>query len=238
MDESFQAGTTDAPLLEVEAVECIRGDRCLYRNLSFSVKAGTVVRLSGPNGAGKSTLMRIVAGLLTPTEGRVLWRGKAARELGGDFRSELCYIGHMNGVKEELTALENLRTNAALFGRAADESSCREALRAVGLQGFEEEPVRFLSQGQHRRAALARLYLSEDIPLWILDEPFTALDVKGVASLCRLIERHSEAGGITLMTTHQEAGLSPKRYMELDVSEFAPGRGKASGTSSREVAHA
>lgn len=216
-----------SPLLELRGVTCVRGERCLYRGLVLSVPAGAVVRLYGPNGAGKTTLMRIIAGLLEPEEGEVLWRGRSAKELGGDFRAELLYIGHMNGVKEELSCLENLRVTAALFGRKADAAACREALSKVGLAGFEESPVRFLSQGQHRRAALARLYISADVPLWILDEPFTALDPKGVEALCRLIEAHSAAGGVTVMTTHQASGLSAPGYFEFDVSEFAPQRRRA-----------
>ncbi|MCG5031427.1 cytochrome c biogenesis heme-transporting ATPase CcmA [Mesosutterella sp. OilRF-GAM-744-9] len=221
-----------APQLTLRGVACVRGERCLYRGLSLEARAGAVVRLFGENGAGKTTLMRIITGLLEPESGEVLWRGRPIRELGGDYRAELLYIGHMNGLKEELSCLENLRVNAALFGRPADEGGCREALRRVGLAGYEDEPARSLSQGQHRRAALARLYLSEPVPLWILDEPFTALDPRGVEALCRLIEAHAASGGITVMTTHQASGLSAPGYFEFDVSAFAPGR------KGREARHA
>ena len=223
-----------AAALELRGLACIRGDRCLYRALSLRAPAGSVVRLCGPNGAGKTTLMRIITGLLEPQEGEVLWRGRAIKALAGDFRAELLYIGHMNGVKEELSCLENLRATAALFGRDAHEAACREALRLVGLKGFERQPVRFLSQGQHRRAALARLYLSADVPLWVLDEPFTALDPKGVSALCRLIEAHAASGGITVMTTHQASDLAAPGYQEFDVSRFAPRRRRAA----REAVHA
>lgn len=222
---------TSKALIEGEAlalrgVTCVRGERCLYRALTLGAGPGSIVRLYGPNGAGKTTLMRIITGLLEPTEGEVLWRGRPVKELGGDFRAELLYIGHMNGVKEELSCLENLRVTATLFGRSADEASCVSALRKVGLKGFEDSPVRFLSQGQHRRAALARLYLSEDVPLWVLDEPFTALDPKGVASLCRLMEAHAAAGGVTVLTTHQASDLASPGYFEFDVSAFAPAKRK------------
>ena len=227
MNQDSDHQKAPAASLRAEGITCVRGERCLYEGLCFEAEPGAVLRLAGPNGAGKTTLMRIVAGLLTPTEGKIFWGGRDTKELGGDFRADLLYIGHLNGVKEELTCLENLRTNATLFGREASREACLDALKQVGLRGFEEEPVRFLSQGQHRRASLSRLYLSEDIPLWILDEPFTALDVKGVASLCRLIERHAASGGITLMTTHQESGLSTPGYRELDVSDFSPARRRA-----------
>ena len=216
-------------LLEVSAVTCLRGDRCLYRNLGFRAKAGDVVRLSGPNGSGKTTLLRIITGLLTPTEGTVFWRGTDIRKLSGDFRAELVYIGHRNGVKEELSCVENLKTGCRLAGIETTEEACLQALRSVGLRGFETESVRFLSQGQHRRAALARLFLSEGMPLWVLDEPFTALDPKGVDALCRLIEAHAASGGVTVLTTHQASGLSVPGYFEVDVSAFAPARRRKEG---------
>ena len=220
---------TQPVLLEVSAISCIRGDRCLYRNLGFRAKAGDVVRLSGPNGSGKTTLLRIITGLLTPSAGIVSWKGTDIRALAGDFRADLVYIGHRNGVKEELSCLENLKTNCRLSGRPAPDEACKDALRSVGLRGFETESVRFLSQGQHRRAALARLFLSEAVPLWVLDEPFTALDPKGVDALCRLIESHAAAGGVTVMTTHQGSGLSVPGYFEVDVSAFAPSRRRKEG---------
>ncbi len=235
MTEKRTAPESDSGL-ELRNVACIRGERCLYRGLNLRAEPGAILRLAGPNGAGKTTLMRIIAGLLQPETGEVLWNGMPAKELGGDFRASLLYIGHLNGVKEELSALENLQVNAKLFSRKASRKDCLAALQAVGLAGFEEVPVRFLSQGQHRRAALSRLYLSEDIPVWVLDEPFTALDVAGVTSLCRLIERHSAAGGITVMTTHQASDLASDHYAEIDVSAFVPKKRKTA--AEKEASHA
>jgi len=203
-------------MLETIDLECTRGERLLFAGLAFAIEAGHCLHVAGENGAGKTTLLRILCGLLSPTHGEVRWAGKDIRRLREDYWQLLGYVGHLNGVKDDLTALENVRFAAALAGHPAGEEVARHALGAVGLAGFESSQARFLSQGQRRRIALARLFLAHESKLWILDEPFTALDVRGVAALATLIGEQLERGGIVVLTTHQEVPL-PGRVRRLDI---------------------
>jgi heme exporter protein A len=207
----------------IEAVDltCERGERLLFSGLTFSAENGTLLRIAGPNGTGKTSLMRIMCGLLEPTAGEVRWRGGNIRRLREEYWKDLAYIGHLNGVKDDLTVRENLRVSVRVGGRAAGEAQLAQALDAVGLAGFEDTMARFLSQGQRRRVALARLYVSESVPLWILDEPFTALDVRGVANLSTLIARHIEGGGTVVLTTHQEVPVDAARRKRVDLGSPA-----------------
>ncbi len=194
-------------MLEVKDLECIRGDRRLFSGLSFSLHPGELLHLYGHNGSGKTTLMRTVCGLIQPIAGVIRWRGEGARALGEEFTRELIYIGHKNGIKDDLSGVENLRISSVLDGVPISEQSAWEALEKMGLRGHEDLPTRFLSQGQKRRVALARLLVNE-IPLWILDEPFTALDKTAVRSLQAVIQSHLEKGGMVILTTHQEVALT------------------------------
>ncbi len=194
-------------MLEVEDLECIRGDRRLFSGLSFLLKPGELLHLYGHNGSGKTTLMRTVCGLIQPIAGVIRWRGEGARTLGEEFTRELIYIGHKNGIKDDLSGVENLRISSVLDGVPITEQSAWAALEKMGLRGHEDLPTRFLSQGQKRRVALARLLVNE-IPLWILDEPFTALDKAAVGSLQAVIQSHLERGGMVILTTHQEVALT------------------------------
>lgn len=207
----------------IEAVDltCERGARLLFSGLTFSAENGTLLRIAGPNGTGKTSLLRIMCGLLEPTAGEVRWRGGNIRRLREEYWKDLVYIGHLNGVKDDLTVRENLRVSVRVGGRAAGETQLAQALDAVGLAGFEDTMARFLSQGQRRRVALARLYVSESVPLWILDEPFTALDVRGVANLSALIARHIEGGGTVVLTTHQEVPVDAARRKRVDLGSAA-----------------
>lgn len=207
-------------MLETIDLECTRGERLLFSALAFAVESGCCLHVAGENGAGKTSLLRILCGLLTPTHGEVRWGGQGIRRLREDYWQLLAYVGHLNGVKDDLTALENVRFAAALAGHPAEAEGARQALGAVGLAGFESAQARFLSQGQRRRIALARLFLARQAKLWILDEPFTALDVRGVAALSTLIGEQLERGGIVVLTTHQDVPL-PGRVRRLDLQAQA-----------------
>jgi heme exporter protein A len=208
-------------MLQTVDLECTRGERLLFARLDFTVEAGTCLHIAGENGSGKTSLLRILCGLLSPTGGEVRWESENIRKLREEYWQQLAYVGHLNGVKDDLTALENVRYGAAVTGRAAPVERAREALAELALSGFEGSLARFLSQGQKRRVALARLFLAEAAQLWILDEPFTALDVRGVAVLSDLIGRHTARGGIVVLTTHQDVPL-PGRVARLDLRALEP----------------
>ncbi len=202
------------PLLDVNDVSCTRGDRRLFSGLTFALRGGQVLHLSGPNGSGKTTLLRILCGLTLPEAGEVRWRGESIADLKEEYARELLYLGHLNGLKAELTPVENLAAWAALRGEALDERRILSALASMGLRFIDDLPVKVLSQGQKRRVALARLLLCSQ-PLWILDEPFVALDVKAVRVLEKAIETHVVEGGMVVLTTHQPFSLARGELLEL-----------------------
>jgi heme exporter protein A len=196
----------------------VRGDRVLFRDLTFALSAGSLLHLKGRNGSGKTTLLRALANLLMPESGQILWDGEPIRKLREDYTRHLLYLGHLNGIKGDLTAVENLRIAATLDGHRLDEQRAWQILGDIGLRGHEDLPTKYLSQGQKRRVALARLF-ANNAQLWILDEPFTALDVAAVDLLQRLIGRHVENGGIAILTTHQAVDMidAQTRCIELGV---------------------
>lgn len=163
--------------------------------------------VEGRNGSGKTTFLRSISGLYSPLEGEFLWAGVNIDELGESFRENLLYLGHMNAIKGNLDAVENLRVQSRLSGDSVSDEDILSALAAFGLRGFEDFPTRMLSQGQKRRVALARLLLS-NAKLWVLDEPFVALDVAAVDHLQSIISAHVESGGMTILTTHQKTPLT------------------------------
>jgi heme exporter protein A len=204
-------------MLTAVDLQCIRGERLLFSALAFTVEGGELLRVAGANGQGKTSLLRMLCGLLAPTQGEVRWKGSDIRALREEYWRELLYIGHANAVKDDLTALENVMTACALAGLEADSEHGGAALRQLGLAGCERLPARVLSQGQRRRVALTRLALSDQLPLWILDEPFTALDTAAVDWVRAAIERHVGRGGSVIYTTHQDAGIAASRARAIDL---------------------
>ena len=173
--------------------------------------------VSGPNGSGKTSLLRLLCGISTPDEGEILWNGAEIRDLGEDYYRVMTYLGHLGGIKDDLTAIENLRVSCALAGNEIDEEQAKEALGRIGLMGREMLPAKVLSQGQRRRVALARLLVTHT-KVWILDEPLTALDVTAVDMIRQLLEHNLSKGGLVVMTTHQEMEISAVTSQHLVLS--------------------
>jgi len=205
-------------MLKVIDLACRRGDRRLFSGVNFELASGTLLHVRGRNGSGKTTLLRALCGLLVPDAGEIRWRGEDSRRLGENYRADLLYCGHLNGIKGDLTGIENLRVAAILDGNLVDAERLWSALEQMGLAGYEDLPAMVLSQGQKRRVALARLLVSK-APLWVLDEPFTALDADAVDLLLRLIAGHVSDGGIVVLTTHQEVPLTAGRVQRLYLGD-------------------
>lgn len=208
VDTPSHAGQPE-PLLCVDKLAFDRNGQALFSNVGFDVNAGQVLQIHGPNGSGKTTLLRVLAGLLRPTSGEVRWRGQDAYARPDAWRQSLAFLGHLNGISDDLTAAENLSFCAALGDVTEERVELQEqVLQSVGLDRYRHAIVRGLSQGQKRRLAISRL-LIEHKPLWLLDEPATALDDESSAVLERCIEGHLELGGIVLMTTHKSISTAP-----------------------------
>ncbi len=193
-------------MLQILDLECVRGDLLLFSGLNFALESGELLHVKGANGSGKTTLLRTVCGLSHPESGKVLWQGESIWKQGESYRDELTYIGHLNGVKDELTVLENLRIATMLSGEQHSEDQLIDALVKIGLGERIDLPAKMLSQGQRRRVSLARLLLTKST-LWILDEPYTALDVSVIATLQQVIAQHLQCGGMVLLTTHQDVDI-------------------------------
>ena len=204
-------------MLEADNLECVRGERRLFAGLGFKLEAGELLYLQGRNGAGKTSLLRMIIGLLPPEAGEIRWQGQSIRRNSDDFRADLCYLGHLNAIKEELTPLENLLASAHLADEDLSEDDALDALEQVGLAGREDLACKYLAQGQKRRVALARL-VKERRLLWVLDEPFVALDVAAVDWLAGIISGHLQRGGLAVMTTHQLVGIPAGTVRELKLS--------------------
>ena len=203
--------------LEIIGLGCVRGDRRLFRNVDFSLSQGSLLQVQGPNGSGKTSLLRMICGLLEPAEGEIRWKGANIRSLGEEYSASVTYIGHRNGVKDELTASENLRVSCGLAGIDVSETEASLVLDRVGLKGRERLPARLLSQGQRRRLALARLLVCKT-PLWILDEVLTSLDKNAIALIKSIVEERLESGGMAIIATHQELDLSAGSFQRLELA--------------------
>ncbi|MBA1272827.1 cytochrome c biogenesis heme-transporting ATPase CcmA [Stutzerimonas azotifigens] len=207
------------PFLQAVALTCERDWRLLFDGLAFSLERGQMLQVSGPNGSGKTSLLRVLAGLMQPTAGEVLLDGEPLAARHADVARNLLWIGHAAGIKGLLSAEENLAWLCALQQPVSRESIW-QALATVGLRGFEDVPCHTLSAGQQRRVALARLYLTA-APLWILDEPFTALDKHGVAQLEAHLAAHCEQGGVVVLTTHHSLQVRPSEFRDIALGQAA-----------------
>ncbi len=203
-------------MLNVSSLECARGDRSLFKDVSFMLDNGELLHLHGHNGSGKTTLMRTLCGLVQPACGDIQWRGESISELDEEFTRHVLYIGHKNAIKDDLTGVENLLTSSLLDGFSIEPGQAWQALSKMGLKGFEDLPTKVLSQGQKRRVALARL-LTTKARLWILDEPFVALDKAAVAFLQDVIREHIAGGGMVILSTHQEVALTSGTVKQLQL---------------------
>lgn len=207
-------------LLSVHDLACARGDRLLFKGMNFSLGAGELLLVQGGNGQGKTSLLRLLTGLARPEAGEVRWRGGPIGKQREAYHAEMIYLGHANGVKDDLDPLENLRFAAGLQGRAFDPTRAGATLEQLGLARCLDLPCRVLSFGQRRRVALAALLLA-DATLWILDEPLTGLDVHAVALMEGLIRDHLTGGGMVVATTHQALNLAGVKVQRLLVGNVA-----------------
>ena len=204
-------------MLEVLKLGCIRGDRRLFSDLSFSAGAGELIELRGPNGSGKTSLLRILCGLSSPAAGQVRWNGKNIRSLGEEYFRDVAYLAHQNAVKDELSALENLRIASGVAGNPLNKAQAQQVLERIGLKDRQHLPARVLSAGQRRRLALARL-LTSKATLWILDEVLTSLDDAAVRLSRDFISDHIKNGGMAIVATHQDLNLSVERMQRIQLS--------------------
>jgi len=194
-------------MFSVSNLSCSRGDRRLFSGVSFALRPGEWLHLEGDNGVGKTSLLRLACGLSAIEDGEICWNGLSVANNADEFRANLAYLGHQLALKEDLSSLENLATDAAIAGRPLSAAQAKTALAHLGLKGREHLPVRVLSQGQKRRTALARLWVST-AKLWILDEPFVALDTAAQAVLSEVINAHLGKQGMVLFTSHQAVSLA------------------------------
>lgn len=214
MSEQHTESPPGTPLLQARGLYCERDERVLFSALDFTLHTGELMQVAGSNGSGKTTLLRILCGLNSLWDGELFWRGSPLQEQRETFLASLLYIGHRVGVNRILSPRENLRWSCSLQG-GADDRRIERALEQVGLAGYDDIPCHNLSAGQHQRVALARLHLI-DVPLWILDEPFTTLDVDGVRALEQHLAAHTERGGSVMVTTHHALDV-PCGITRLDL---------------------
>jgi len=206
-------------MLEAAHLECVRGERTLFSGVGFSLAPGALLRVTGANGSGKTSLARMLCGLLEPAAGEVRWKGENIRALREEYWRVLAHVGHANALKDDLTATENLAFTCGIAGLNVAHERVNAALARFGLAGRERLPVRALSQGQRRRAALARLAVGEAQPLWILDEPFAALDAAGIDLVQSLAGEHLARGGMLVLTTHQDARIKAPSVTDINLDQ-------------------
>ena len=206
--------------LVVKNLQCIRGDKELFSGLSFALNNKQLMRVEGQNGTGKTSLLRTLCGLSQADQGEVLWQNEPIKKQDEAFLKELFFLGHHNAIKADLSALENLKINTDLAGDQYSEEELLSALDDIGLFGSEYKPTAHLSQGQKRRVSLAALLLTK-AKLWILDEPFVALDGFAVRALQDVIAKHVENGGMVILTTHQEVPLTEGEILSINLDQLS-----------------
>jgi heme exporter protein A len=206
--------SSPTPILEARAISCVRGERELFSGLNLQVFAGQCLHVRGENGVGKTSLLRLLTGLASPEAGEILWNGSPIKKDASEYHSQLLFLGHRDALKEDLTALENLRMYAAIDGIAISEKDAFASLWRFGLKGREDLPVNCLSAGQKKRVLMARM-LTRRAPVWILDEPFNALDTSAVGELQALIVEHLEGNGLVVLTSHQALSIRGLQVLDL-----------------------
>lgn len=212
INSSFSASSPAA--LEARAISCIRGERELFSGLHLQVFAGQCLHIRGENGVGKTSLLRLLTGLASPDSGEVLWNGHPIKKEASEYHSKLLFLGHRDALKEDLSAIENLRMYTAIDGIALSERDAFSALWRFGLKGREDLPVNYLSAGQKKRVLMARM-VTRRAQVWILDEPFNALDSHAAQELQGLIAEHLEGNGLVLLTSHQPLAIPGLRVLDL-----------------------
>ncbi|MFZ5556721.1 MAG: cytochrome c biogenesis heme-transporting ATPase CcmA [Pseudomonadota bacterium] len=203
-------------MLAAIGLTCTRGERRIFAGVSFSLARGELLHVVGPNGSGKTSLLRMLCRLLSPADGEIRWNDGTLQELGDEYLAQVAYVGHLNGLKDDLTAWENLRVCSGMEGNA-DPATILASLDRVGLGECRDFPTRWLSQGQRRRLALSRL-MAVPRRLWILDEPFTGLDKASVGTLLDMLRQHLTAGGLVVLTSHQDMTLPGGVIRQLHLS--------------------
>ena len=206
-------------MLEALGLECVRGQRRLFQGLSFDLAGGQMLWVLGPNGSGKTSLLRLLCGLLRPEAGSVLWKGADVRRSPETFHTDLLYVGHAPAVKEDLSSRENLCFGLAQMGIGVTPHEADSALREFGLSGRETTAARALSQGQRRRAALARLAFGTNRPLWVLDEPLTALDEQAVELVRSHLAHQCARGGYVVFTSHREVDFTGHAVKRVQLAQ-------------------
>jgi len=210
--------SASSPALSVSALTAVRGETRLFSGLNFELAPGQVLFIQGGNGCGKTSLLYILAGLRMPDSGLVNWSGSDINDLGKLYHSQLCFVGHTNGVKADLTVWENIEGFQRL--KTGKSDSIQATVDALGLAGYEDTLAYQLSSGQQRRLSLSRLIFSQQ-PLWILDEPFTSLDKASIRQFESLIVSHSQQGGMVIITSHQALDLSGGNAIHLQLDRAA-----------------
>jgi len=208
--------THELPTLATVDLSCRRGNRILFTGLNLEVRSGQATWLRGRNGRGKTSLLRLTAGLSVPEAGQVLWDGAPVRR-SASFQRALVFIGHANALKDDLSVTESLQFLARMHDRDSRIGALHAALERVGMASRRDAMVRTLSQGQRRRVALARLALERRAALWILDEPYDALDTDGIARVNGLLREHLGRGGSAMLTSHQHPGADAPAMIEFDL---------------------